>query len=99
VPFEVEFGLDAAGHLNAVRDASTQEAYWSLSATDGAGRITGEVLGQGITTTRKWFGERDRVATILTTAASGGTLQTVTPTGQWRRESAARRGATLAGVR
>ncbi|MDC3957499.1 RHS repeat-associated core domain-containing protein [Polyangium jinanense] len=75
VPFEVELGLDAAGHLNAVRDAATHEAYWSLSATDGAGRITGEVLGQGISTTRKWFGERDRVASILTTAAGGTTLQ------------------------
>ncbi|MDI1447300.1 RHS repeat-associated core domain-containing protein [Polyangium sp. 6x1] len=75
VPFEVELGLDGAGHLNAVRDVVTQGAYWSLSATDGAGRITGEVLGQGITTIRKWFGERDRVATILTTAAGGMTLQ------------------------
>ena len=75
MPFEVEFGLDAAGHLNVVRDGGTLAPYWSLAATDGAGRTTGEVLGQGITTTRKWFGERDRVATILTTAASGGTLQ------------------------
>ncbi len=40
---------DAFGNVVAVRDHTTNEAYWKLGELDGAGRATREVLGNGVT--------------------------------------------------
>ena len=40
---------DAFGNLVAVRDDTTQAAYWQLGQLDGAGRATAETLGNGVT--------------------------------------------------
>ncbi len=61
--FSVAQQFDGAGHLVGV------DGFWALTSTDGAGRITGEVLGKGITTTRGYFAERDRVESIVSKAA------------------------------
>ncbi|MDC0747778.1 FG-GAP-like repeat-containing protein [Polyangium mundeleinium] len=67
-PFVVARDYDAAGHLLAVRDPATPaaDAYWTLTATDGAGRITGEKFGNDATTTRTYFADKNRVESIFT---------------------------------
>ena len=74
VPFVVRHDYDSYGHLMGVDDTVSGVAYWRLSRVDGAGRITGETFGNGVETTRSYFGDRQRLASIVTTGA-GATLQ------------------------
>jgi len=65
--FAVRRQYDAHGHLVAVRNAANSAAYWQVTSADGAGRITGELFGNGATTTRSYHEPKQRLQSILTT--------------------------------
>jgi len=68
-PFVVQSNFDPYGHVLAVRDALTQDPYWTLLATDSAGRTTQEEFGKkAAQTTRTYFEEKERVKSIVTMA-------------------------------
>src|SRR6185503_16590418 len=73
--FAVKNAYDPYGHLLAVEDVATQAKYWALTATDGAGRITGEKLGTEVTTTWDYYPDRDRVKSIVTANTAAEMLQ------------------------
>jgi len=68
-PLVVRNDWDEAGHLIGVRDGATQDIYWRLDGTDGAGRITAEHFGNGLTTTRAYDEARARLSSVLTQGA------------------------------
>src|SRR5262249_18349741 len=72
-PFSVQNEYDDYGHLLSVKDATT--AYWTLTATDSAGRITVERFGNDVTTVRGWDEARDRVKSIYTKKPKSAALQ------------------------
>ncbi|MFT3914549.1 MAG: RHS repeat-associated core domain-containing protein [Anaeromyxobacteraceae bacterium] len=74
-PLVVSYGYDDHGHMLMAKDVSTGLAYWTLTGTDGAGRITGERFGNKVTTTRAYFDEKNRVKAIHTENDLGATLQ------------------------
>ncbi|MDI3282659.1 RHS repeat-associated core domain-containing protein [Polyangium sp. 15x6] len=73
VSFEIQNVWDDAGHLVKVREVGSVVDTWAITSVDGAGRITGEVFGNGAETTRVYDESRDRIASIRTTTAT--TLQ------------------------
>src|SRR5829696_62554 len=76
-PFVVKNTYDRYGNLRKVDDATTHDSYWTLTDTDSAGRITGEQLGQHLTTTRGYDDARNRVKSIVTTNDASTLLQNV----------------------
>ena len=65
-PFAVNQVRDAYGHLMGAVDAVTGTPYWTLSGVDDAGRVTGETFGNGAVTTRGYYADKERVASIAT---------------------------------
>ncbi len=73
-PFEVLRAHDAHGHVIGVRDAMTGDAYWELADVDAAGRYAKETLGNGVTTERKYFNDKQALKSI-STMLGGSTIQ------------------------
>jgi RHS repeat-associated protein len=69
--FAVENGYDAYGHLIEVDDAATGATFWKISGLDPVGRIQTESFGNGAVTTRGYYDDEQRLATLKTTAAPG----------------------------
>ncbi|MEZ4298873.1 MAG: RHS repeat-associated core domain-containing protein [Polyangiaceae bacterium] len=71
-PFVVEQRHDAHGALREVRDRNSPLVYWHLAATDSAGRIRAEEMGNAAATTeRGYFVDRNRLRSIATETAAG----------------------------
>jgi RHS repeat-associated protein len=69
-PFVVLHGYDDHGHLVGVSNLSTGTPYWRFTSVDDAGRVQGETFGNGVVTTRDYFGDKERVKGIFTTNGS-----------------------------
>ncbi|WP_434042141.1 MULTISPECIES: RHS repeat-associated core domain-containing protein [Sorangium] len=57
---------DAHGHVLAVRDSRTKDAYWRLTDVDDAGRFREEVFGNGAITTRSYHADKQRLGHVVT---------------------------------
>jgi RHS repeat-associated protein len=68
--FVVDQQFDAYGHILTVEDDSTKKPYWQLTAVDGAGRFKSETFGNGATTTRAYFPDKQRLQSITTTSGA-----------------------------
>jgi RHS repeat-associated protein len=66
-PFAIDQDRDAYGHVLTVRDDTTGTHYWHLTAADDAGRFKSEAFGNGVTTTRAYFPDKQRLQSITTT--------------------------------
>ncbi|HVK64110.1 MAG TPA: RHS repeat-associated core domain-containing protein, partial [Polyangium sp.] len=73
VSFGIDNVWDDAGHLVKVREVGSLVDTWAITSVDGAGRITGELFGNGAETERVYDGSRGRISSIRTTTAT--TLQ------------------------
>jgi RHS repeat-associated protein len=69
-PFVVAHEHDPYGHVLKVRDAETDLVYWQLTDVDDAGRFRTEVLGNGVTTERTWFADKQRLRGIVTESSA-----------------------------
>ncbi|WP_437813338.1 RHS repeat-associated core domain-containing protein [Sorangium sp. So ce1078] len=65
-PFVVVHDHDAHGHVLAVRDGATSLSYWRLTDVDSAGRFREEAFGNGVVTERDYYGDRQRLKSIIT---------------------------------
>ncbi len=65
-PFEILREYDTHGHVIAVRDAGTRDAYWELTDVDEAGRYAEETLGNGVTTARMYDNAKESLTSIST---------------------------------
>ncbi|WP_434046055.1 MULTISPECIES: RHS repeat-associated core domain-containing protein [Sorangium] len=64
--FVVAHDHDAHGHVLAVRDSQTTDAYWRLTDVDDAGRFREEVFGNGAITTRSYHADKQRLGHVVT---------------------------------
>ncbi|XWJ68823.1 RHS repeat-associated core domain-containing protein [Sorangium cellulosum] len=64
--FVVAHDHDAHGHVLAVRDSETKDAYWRLTDVDDAGRFREEVFGNGAVTTRSYHADKQRLGHVVT---------------------------------
>ncbi|WP_434041166.1 MULTISPECIES: RHS repeat-associated core domain-containing protein [Sorangium] len=64
--FVVAHDHDAHGHVLAVRDSRTKDAYWRLTDVDDAGRFREEVFGNGAITTRSYHADKQRLGHVVT---------------------------------
>ncbi|WP_437955463.1 RHS repeat-associated core domain-containing protein [Sorangium sp. So ce119] len=64
--FVVAHDHDAHGHVLAVRDSQTKDAYWRLTDVDDAGRFREEVFGNGAITTRSYHADKQRLGRVVT---------------------------------
>jgi RHS repeat-associated protein len=69
-PFSVIQDYDAYGHVIEVRDGARGPLYWSLTDVDDAGRYRQEAFGNGVTTTRSWFADKQSLESIVTKSAT-----------------------------
>ena len=65
-PFAIVQEYDAYGHLIRVREPARNLDHWTLTGTDGAGRVYQERFGNGVGTSWTYDDPRDRVSRILT---------------------------------
>ena len=77
--FTVQNDYDPHGHLlrvsNAAGTAKGEPAYWRITGTDRADRITEEAFGNGFTTTRGYDDAKDRIASIVTAKGTAPPVQ------------------------
>jgi RHS repeat-associated protein len=69
--FAVVQDHDGYGHVVTVRDAATSAAYWHLANVDDAGRFRQEVFGNGVSTTRSYFADKQSLQSIVTKSSTG----------------------------
>ena len=69
-PFVVAQDYDAYGHVLTVRDSTTDASYWHLTGVDGAGRTTGEAFGNGVSTARSYYADKQSLQSIVTTSGA-----------------------------
>jgi hypothetical protein len=77
ISFVVGQELDASGHVLAVRDPATQDAYWRLTDVDEAGRFRTEQFGNDVLTERSCYSDKQRLERFVTRGATG-TVQDLT---------------------
>ncbi|MCP3097667.1 FG-GAP-like repeat-containing protein [Myxococcus sp. K15C18031901] len=70
----VFYDYTAFGHLAAVRNVNTGHAYWTATARNAAGLLTGETFGNGVTSTRR-YDALNQLRFIDTTGAAGSVQQ------------------------
>ena len=66
------------GHLAQVREsrgANLGEVYRTITSVDAFGNVTGETLGNGLTSSRQYDAETGRLLTIITTDRFGNSVQ------------------------
>jgi YD repeat-containing protein len=66
-PFGVMYEHDEHGFVVGVREKNTQEAFWTLSDVDDAGRIEKERFGNDVETTRDYDRDKQTLKGISTT--------------------------------
>ncbi|MDX1252252.1 MAG: hypothetical protein IDH49_08420 [Gammaproteobacteria bacterium] len=71
--FTVHNAYTAQGHLSEVKNAATGQSYWKANARDAAGRLTAEILGNGLSTVRTWHPANGALQAINT----GATVQSL----------------------
>jgi YD repeat-containing protein len=72
--FAVNYGYDASGFLDEVKDAGTGKVYWKAEEIDALGRLTSEQYGNGVKTTHT-FDSRSLLAHIETVGSNGDSIQ------------------------
>ena len=65
-------GYDAYGHVLSVTDSTTNLAYWKLTGVDNAGRYKSETFGNGVTSTRSYFADKQSLQSIVTAERRDG---------------------------
>ena len=65
-PFAVVQQYDGYGHVITVRDSTSNLAYWNLTDVDNAGRFKSETFGNGVSTTRSYYADKQSLQGILT---------------------------------
>ena len=65
-PFVLVQDYDDYGHVLAVRDQTTKVAYWRLTDVDDAGRFRKEMFGNGVSTERSYFADKQSLKSIVT---------------------------------
>ncbi|MFS8066644.1 MAG: RHS repeat domain-containing protein, partial [Byssovorax sp.] len=88
-PFVVARDHDAHGHVLTVRDGATNAPYWRLTDVDDAGRVRQEVFGNGVSTERGYFADKQLLQSFVTTH-DATTLQDLAYTYDARRSLASR---------
>ena len=63
----------ATGYLYQTKNASTNQVYWQANKEDAAGRITEELLGNGLTTKHTYDPQHGYLMGITTGVGAGGT--------------------------
>ncbi|HRI67383.1 MAG TPA: RHS repeat-associated core domain-containing protein [Polyangium sp.] len=69
-PFEVTRQYDTHGFVVGVLDATSSDPYWQLTDVDAAGRYAKETFGNGVTTARSYFADKQTLKTITSTLGS-----------------------------
>jgi RHS repeat-associated protein len=63
-------GYDAYGHVLTVTDSATKLAYWKLTDVDNAGRYKTEMFGNGVSSTRSYFADKQSLQSIVTSSGT-----------------------------
>lgn len=72
--FAVSNGYNFNGYLAEVRDETSEKPFWQATTVDAAGRVTEELLGNGLVTQRN-YDLMGRTIGIRTQPFTGATLQ------------------------
>ncbi len=88
-PFVVARDHDLHGYVHTVRDSTTNFPYWRLTDVDDAGRVRQEVFGNGVSTERGYFADKQLLQSFVTTH-DATTIQDLAYTYDARRSLASR---------